>query len=52
MPLNALAHLDEIEAILDVTYGPRKLNPGGDPVATLVSTILSQSTTDTNTERA
>ena len=52
MPLNALAHLDEIEDILDETYGPRKLGPGGDPVATLVSTILSQSTTDTNTARA
>lgn len=52
MPLNALDHLDEIEAILDETYGPRKLTPGGDPVSTLVSTILSQSTTDTNTERA
>lgn len=51
-PLNALSHLGEIEAILDETYGPRKLIPGGDPVATLVSTILSQSTTDTNTERA
>jgi endonuclease-3 len=52
MPLNALDHLDEIETILDETYGPRKLTPGGDPVATLVSTILSQSTTDINTERA
>jgi endonuclease-3 len=52
MPLNALNHLDEIEAILDETYGPRKLNPGGDPVGSLVATILSQSTTDTNTERA
>lgn len=52
MPLNALDHLDEIEANLDETYGPRKLNPSGDPVSTLVATILSQSTTDTNTERA
>lgn len=51
-PLNALTHLDEIETILDETYGPRKLTPGGDPVSTLVATILSQSTTDTNTERA
>jgi endonuclease-3 len=52
MTLNALAHLDDIEAILDETYGPRKLRPGGDPVSTLVSTMLSQSTTDTNTARA
>jgi endonuclease-3 len=51
-PLNALTHLHEIEAILDETYGPRKLNPGGDPVSTLVATILSQSTSDTNTARA
>lgn len=52
MALSAREHLFEIEAILDATYGPRKLNPGGDPVSTLVATILSQSTTDTNTERA
>jgi len=52
MAISAREHLDEIEAILDETYGPRKLNPGGDPVSTLVATILSQSTTDTNTERA
>ncbi len=51
-PLNALAHLDEIEEVLDETYGPRKLNPGGDPVSTLVATILSQSTSDVNSSRA
>lgn len=51
-PLNALQHFDEIEEILDETYGPRKLTPGGDPVSTLVATILSQSTSDTNSSRA
>ena len=52
MVKSAITHLAEIERILDETYGPRKLNPGRDPVATLVSTILSQNTSDTNTERA
>lgn len=52
MPLPAVDHLPEIERILDETYGPRKLTPGRDPVATLVSTILSQNTSDINTERA
>ena len=52
MPLPARAHLDEIEQILDETYGPRRLRPGRDPVGTLVSTILSQNTSDTNTARA
>lgn len=50
--LAAIDHLDEIECILDETYGPRQLTPDGDPVSTLVSTILSQNTSDTNTERA
>jgi endonuclease-3 len=49
---SAIHHLSVIEAILDATYGPRKLTPGGDPVSTLVATILSQSTSDINTERA
>lgn len=48
----AIVDLHAIERILDETYGPRKLTPGGNPVATLVSTILSQNTSDTNTERA
>lgn len=52
MVTTAIRHLDDIEHILDETYGPRKLAPGRDPVATLVSTILSQNTSDINTERA
>ncbi len=52
MVTTAIAHLDEIERILDDTYGPRKLTPNGDPVAELVGTILSQNTSDTNTARA
>lgn len=52
MVSNAIANLPAIERILDETYGPRKLTPGRDPVATLVSTILSQNTSDTNTARA
>lgn len=33
-------------------YGPRPWQPGRDPVATLVSTILSQNTNDLNRDRA
>jgi len=44
--------LKAIEPILDEVYGPRQLNPDRDPVSTLVSTILSQNTSDTNTARA
>lgn len=43
---------DEIERLLDVTYGPRLLRPTDDPVSTLVGTILSQNTSDTNSSRA
>jgi endonuclease III len=52
MVSSAIANFNEIERILDETYGPRKLTPSGDPIGTLVSTILSQNTSDTNTERA
>jgi endonuclease-3 len=44
--------LNAIEPILDEVYGPRQLNPDRDPVSTLVSTILSQNTSDTNTARS
>ncbi len=46
------ARLAAIEAGLDEMYGPRKLTPSGNPVSELVSTILSQNTSDTNTARA
>jgi endonuclease III len=52
MVSKSITDLHTIERILDDTYGPRKLTPGGEPVATLVSTILSQNTSDINTERA
>lgn len=47
-----LDRFDEIERLLDVTYGPRLLHPNGDPIGTLVGTILSQSTSDVNSGRA
>lgn len=50
--MNATTHLDDIERLLDETYGPRKLTPDRDPVSTLVGTILSQNTSDINTSRA
>ena len=43
---------DEIERLLDAEYGPRLLRPGGDPLSTLIGTILSQSTSDVNSSRA
>lgn len=46
-----LEHFEEIERILDVTYGPRELQPSGDAIAQLVGTILSQNTSDVNTRR-
>jgi len=52
MVSRAIIELPTIERILDETYGPRRLTPNGDPVATLVSTILSQNTSDVNTDRA
>lgn len=52
MVMSAVEHLDEIETLLDETYGPRKLTPDQDPVSTLASTILSQNTSDTNAARA
>jgi endonuclease III len=37
---------------LVASYGPRMLNPSGDPLDELIGTILSQNTSDTNSERA
>jgi endonuclease-3 len=39
------------ERLVD-TYGALALVPGGDPLDELIGTILSQSTTDTNSGRA
>jgi endonuclease-3 len=40
------------DRLLSREYGVREWRPGGDPVDTLVETILSQNTTDTNSHRA
>ena len=47
-----LIHFEEIERLLDVMYGPRLLAPNNDPVSGLVGTILSQNTSDVNTNRS
>lgn len=47
-----LTHFEEIERLLDDRYGPRMHNPSGDPVSGLVGTILSQNTSDVNTDRS
>ena len=52
MSLTESARLAAIETLLDAEYGPRRLAPDRDPVSTLVATILSQNTSDTNTARA
>jgi len=47
-----LDRFDDVERILDATYGPRILHERGDPVSGLIGTILSQSTSDINSSRA
>lgn len=47
-----LDHFEEIERRLEIMYGPRMLTPNDDPVSGLVSTILSQNTSDVNSSRA
>ena len=44
--------IERVAAILDGLYGPRRNQPGGDPLDGLVGTILSQHTSDVNSERA
>lgn len=44
-------HFEEIERRLEVMYGPRMLTASDDPVSGLVGTILSQNTSDVNTDR-
>lgn len=46
-----LDHFEEIERRLEVMYGPRMLTASDDPVSGLVGTILSQNTSDVNTDR-
>lgn len=47
-----ITKFDEVERVLDMEYGPRLLRPNGDPLSTLIGTILSQSTSDVNSSRA
>ncbi|MEA2514087.1 MAG: endonuclease [Thermomicrobiales bacterium] len=49
---SASCTIQEIARRLDEHYGPRRWRSHGDPVDELVGTILSQHTSDTNTERA
>ncbi|MCX5999755.1 MAG: endonuclease III [Chloroflexi bacterium] len=44
--------IDSIVATLHDEYGPRQLRPDHDPVSTLVATVLSQNTSDANSQRA
>lgn len=48
----SLEDIDEVMRLLDVAYGPRFLEPDGDPVSQLVRTILSQGTNDRNSGAA
>ncbi len=43
---------DDILRLLRREYGPRKWRSRGDPMSTLVATVLSQNTSDVNSERA
>lgn len=52
MNFSASQRLEAVEPLLDEMYGPRRLVRDRDPVSTLVATILSQNTSDTNTARA
>jgi endonuclease-3 len=49
---DVIEKFEEIERILDATYGPRVLRENGDPTSELVGTILSQNTSDVNTARS
>jgi endonuclease III len=42
----------DVATLLDQHYGPRQWHAHGDPIDELVATILSQHTSDLNTERA
>jgi endonuclease III len=46
------AHLEEVVRVLAETYGPRPWHRHHPPVDELVTTVLSQSTTDVNQHRA
>lgn len=42
----------EVLRLLRKEYGPRKWQPGQDPLSSLIATVLSQNTSDTNSHRA
>jgi len=44
--------IDEIIGLLERAYGPREWQPNRDPVDVLIQTILSQNTSDANSDRA
>jgi endonuclease-3 len=44
--------IEEILDLLEQEYGPRKWRPDRDPIDVLIGTILSQNTSDTNSDRA
>ena len=51
-PNDRTTRFASIRALLESTYGPRILRPSFEPLTELISTILSQNTSDTNTARA
>ena len=54
-PMTPDAQRERVQAVyvrLEMAYGPLHAPPGDDPVAELIGTILSQSTTDSNSGRA
>lgn len=42
----------QVMRLLRKTYGPRKWQPGQDPLSALIATVLSQNTSDVNSHRA
>jgi endonuclease-3 len=49
---DAADKMEEIERRLDAAYGPRHWQSSGSPLDELIATVLSQNTSDVNTERA
>ncbi|HWE62011.1 MAG TPA: endonuclease III [Chloroflexota bacterium] len=49
---NPRRHIEAVDRALRATYGTPILRPDHDPLGGLIATILSQSTSDTNSERA
>ncbi len=50
-PLKATS-VSQVLRLLRKEYGPREWQPGQDPVSSLIATVLSQNTSDTNSHRA